>query len=91
MSKKENKALERLDAALQEAAPEEDPMDTFEKKLAQKTKVKIYNTDKADTDPEVYSNALLRPRKKFPVWLLLALGLLAAAAWYLWQQGVILW
>ena len=89
MSRKTDKELRRLDAALQEAAPEEDPMDTYEKELAQKEKIKIYNADRTDTDPEEYSTELLKKRKKFP-WLP-ALLLLAAVVWYLWQQGVIPW
>lgn len=91
MSKKTEKALRRLDAALQEAAPEEAPVDTCEKELARKSKYKIYNADETDTDPESYSDQLLKPRRKFLAWLLLVLGLLAGAVWYLWQQGVIPW
>ncbi len=91
MSKKENKALNRLDAALQELTPPEDPMDTYEKELAQKSKYKIYNTDCTDTDPETYSDALFKPRRRFPVLLLLVLAVLAGLLWYLWQQGVIPW
>ena len=90
MSKKTEKVLRQLDVALQEAAPEADPMETYEKELVRKSKCKIYNADTTDADPETYSQALLKPKKKFPLWPLLLLGLLAVI-WYLWQQGVIIW
>ena len=90
MSKKTEKALRQLDIALQEAAPEADPVEVYEKELMRKSKYKIYNADTTDADPEDYSQALLKPRKKFSLWPLLLLGFLAAI-WYLWQQGVIPW
>jgi len=93
MSKQSEKALKRLDAALLDAAPEEtDPLDAYEKDMQRKQHYKAYNADRIDGDLESYSQQLLKPRRRVS-WLavLLLLGLLAGAAWLLWQQGVISW